>query len=220
MVCVLTFSAVAIVKAEDGQGNAPIRPLKAQLNANKEVRKEINKEKKEEIKDLREVVKEERKDLRASSTEMFKKNKDDRKELAKKMQINMFEIRKNALIKELNFSLNNLTDIRGRINNKITKIEAGSTTATEARAALVIADDKLAKAKIAVDAFTAFSYSTSTPKTGSTTPEINLDKPRKIGDAAIKAVKDARDALRKVIDIVAKMEKKGPKNATTTPENN
>lgn len=177
-------------------------------------------DRREDRKDLRASTTMMRKDLRASTTEMFKKFKDDRKEIIEKMRKDAFEIRKGALVEHLNFALENLLNIRGRINERITKAESEGRTMTEAKAQLVIADKKLADAKIAVDALAALNISTgntSAAAEASTTAEIELAKPREVGDAAIKAVKDARDALKKVVDAIAKNMGRGKGNATTTP---
>ncbi len=169
--------------------------------------KDAKKELRTDFKDARQEMKDSgmnRKDMRASSTEMFKVMKDQKRELSKKMQMSVFETRKNALVKELTVSLNNLTNIRGRINEKITKIETEGKTVTEARTALTTADDKLLKAKTAIDAFSNIKYITSnTASTTSATTEIELDKPRIAGDSAIKSVKEARDALKKVVEIIS-----------------
>jgi hypothetical protein len=168
-----------------------------------EVRKElasttkgIRMEARGEIKDMR--------DAHASSTEMFKRDaKDMRKDIAKKMEARMFEARKNALVKELNLSLANLTDVSTRISTRITKAESEGRTMTEAKTLLTAAGQKLDRAKIEVAAFAALN-ATSTPSgAATTTAEVDLTRPRVAGDAAIKSVKDARDAYQKVVVAIA-----------------
>ncbi len=181
----------------------PVRALNGE-NGKKmmEERKEIREERREDIKDIRISAKKEmgmiKRDMKdASSTEMFKMMKEKRQEISRTMKREVFEKRKSALIKELNVSLENLTNLRERINNRINTIEATTTNSTriaEAKTALVIADEKLAKAKSAVAIF-------STP-TASSTEEVDLKKPREVGDAAIKSVKEARDSLKKVNEIL------------------
>ncbi len=145
-----------------------------------------------------------REERNASTSEMFKRMGEKKQDTLKKMKRDTFEIRKNALVKELRMTLANLGNIRDRINTRIINIESGSTSVTEAKAALVIADEKLAKAKIAVD---ALANLTST-STATTTSEVDLAKPRQIGDAAIKAIKDARDSLRDVVKMIRNGEEK------------
>ncbi len=140
---------------------------------------------------------------RASTSAMFKENKQMRKEIAKKMELRQFEARKNALLKELNHALANLADISVRIDARIVKAEGEGRTMTDAKALLVIANDKLIKAKADVDAFRALT-ATSTVTNASTTAEVELTKPRVLGDAAIKSVKEAREAFQKVVVAIAK----------------
>ena len=157
-----------------------------------------------------------RKDLRASTSEMFKKFKDDRKEIMQKMRKDSFEIRKNALVEHLNFALENLGNIRDRINERINKLDAEGKDTSSAEAKLSIADTKIASAKISIDALAELDGD-SVSATATSTAEVELSKPRQVGDAAIKAVKDARDALKEVIQEIVKLVGKGrTMNATTT----
>jgi hypothetical protein len=146
-------------------------------------------------------------ELRASSTMMFRIKKEQKKDILKKMRTDAFLIRKNALENELKLSLLSITKIREQISQRITNIENRTNEKTtvsmaDARDALITADQKIAKAKIAIELFSSTTY---TPATGrvSTSTEITLDKPRKIGDDAIRAVKDARDSLKNVINVVS-----------------
>lgn len=154
-----------------------------------------NVEKRENMKDFKASTTMIKREIKASTTEMFKKMKDDRKEIVKKMHKNAFEIRKAALVKQLTMTLENLTNIRARINARIIKLETEGKVMTDAKISLATADDKLAKAKIAVNAFATLTVPAATG-TATTTVEVELTKPRQLGDVAIKAVKDARDALR------------------------
>lgn len=175
--------------------------------------------------DIRNTIAEQRNERRekiSSTTTMFKTIKDQKRTVALKMKENIFQIRKMALERELHNALNNLMRIRNQISDRIVKIESnneGTTTLrdmTEAKKALIIADDKLAKAKTAVELFTNTVFTKAT-STISTTTELSLDKPRKIGDDAIKAVKDARDSLKKVTQLIAHgMGLKVGQMATTT----
>lgn len=234
MVVALAFAlTIATVRAEDSTSDKPpgIRPtIKAQINnrieKNREIRNDIL-DKRQDIKDMRASTTEMRKDIKmerredikdlhASTTEMFKRNKEIRKEIAKRMEQRMFEIRKNALLKELNLSLTNLTNISLRIDSRITKAESEGRVLTDAKALLVTANEKLVKAKADVLAFQALTATTTTV-TASTTVEVELIKPRKLGDTAIKSVKDARDAFQKVVVAIAHaMGKKVEAHATTT----
>ena len=195
--------------AENGAGN--IRDTKkAEVKGIKSDFKDAKAEMRKDFKDARQDMKDSgmnKKDIRASSTEMFKAMKDQRRDLAKKMQMNVFEARKNALVKELTVTFNNLTNIRGRINERIIKLEIEGKTVADAKTTLAVADEKLAKANTAIDAFSSLNYSPSNANASSTgsssVAEVELDKPRLAGDTAIKSVKEARDSLKKVIEIIS-----------------
>lgn len=188
------------------------------LEKKQEIKKEIRDvrmERKEEVGDIRREAYAEMKLIRASSTDMFKK-KDMRQEIKQKMDAKTFEVRKAALVKELGISLTNLTNISARIESHIVKAEE-KVEMMEARELLAIANEKLTAAKTAVSAFEASAneiMGTSTP--ASTATEVNLTKPRMAGDAAIKAVKEARDAFQKVVVTIAHSMGANKVNASST----
>lgn len=238
LVCMVSLSlGVLAVKAEEGSTSTkpPIGQLKANIENRLEKNREVRNTRLEDKKNLqastsmiRKEAREDIRDIRASSTMMFKVRKDEKREIKKEMKVDVFAIRKDALIKELTMTLNNLFRIRNKTVDLITRAESKGRDMTKARAQLVIADEKLAKARIAVDVLKALSAPVTS--TASTTVSVNLDKPRKVGDDAIKAVKDARDALKKVVEFVAQSMGKGdekrsatstpPASATTTPSIN
>lgn len=201
----------------------------ARLEADKAMRsdiKDIRTEKRDDMRALRasttEAVKinrEEARDgmkmIKASTTEMFKKNADMRKEIAKKSKAKEFEIRKTALLHEFTISLNNLQNISTRIDSRITKAEAEGRVMTDAKALLATANDKLAKAKADVEAFKTLNVSAGANTSSST--EVDLTKPRVAGDAAIKSIKEARDAFQKVVTSISHAMGTG-KTASTTNE--
>lgn len=188
----------------------------------KDARKELGEERKE----MREQMKEKIGNIkapillrRASSTDMFKKMNIEGKDLIKKMKKDDFESRKKALLNQLNISIENLNAIKTRINDRIVKLELEGKNVTDAKSALAVADDKLAKAKTAVETLSNLPAPTPSSGTASST-EVDLVKPRQVGDAAIKAVKEARDAYKKVIEIIAKGMGLGDKPASSTPTTN
>jgi hypothetical protein len=176
----------------------------------------------ERMRELRAERKDGMRDIRASTSAMFKEIKGQKREEIKKMKVGQFEMRKFALVNELNKAIRNLENIDSRLTARIANATS-TRDMTEAKAALVIAEGKLATAKIAVSALAAYRYSTSTVSTGTST-DVSLEKPRQVGDAAIKAVKDARDSFKKVVELIAKnmglgddkKKKDDDKNATTT----
>lgn len=200
--------------------NRDIRNVRAEdskiMKGRVEERKDINMEKRGDIKDLRTATNLAKRDIKASSTMMFKAKVGERRDVMQKMRKDAFEIRKGALVKQLTITLENLTNIRTRINERISKLETEGKTITEAKTALTLADGKLAAAKVALDAFIASNIAAST--TAET--EVELEKPRKVADEAIKAIKEARDAFKKAVEAVAKISKKNDDRATTTSTTN
>lgn len=193
------------------------------LEKNKEIRNEQLDQRESMLQDRKEVENEirERFDgarmMRASSTEMFKRTKEELKEKVKTMKAHVFEVRKEALIKELNIALNNLQNITSRIESRIEKAESSGRDMSTAKDLLIEAKFAISKAKVNVDALDSLQDPTS--DTASTTPETSIDltKPRALGDAAIKSVKEARDALKKVVEAIAKAMGLG-NSASTTEE--
>lgn len=179
----------------------------------REERKDIREGVREERKDIREDMREERKDLRASTTAQFKALKNEKGEILKKMQSNAYEMRKKALLNELNATISNLVNVRGKIQERITQLESKGRDLAKAKADLVIADDKIAKAKTAIETFANLPAPTSVTVGATTTSEVNLEKPRKTGDDAIKAVKSARDALKVVLKSMSEVR---PNTASST----
>lgn len=221
-VSILAISAGALIASAETQPTPSIsnqirEKIETKLEKNRDIRnikveerKELRastteriKELKEERKEIKGEIKNERDNLRASTTMMFKAIRDEKGELMKKMQLKSYEMRKNALISELNATFKNLTIVRSKISERITKLSNEGGDLTKAKENLAIADDKISKARIAIDAFIALPIPKPATGTASTT-EVSLEKPRKTGDDAIKAVKDARDALKKTVESMTK----------------
>ena len=239
-VLILGFFLVsnAALAQTDSSVNNTNKPEKKRVEVRKEIkeeRKEVRDEKKAEVKNIKETTKnevkdlkdkmlaerkdprsasssEERKEIRLSNKEAMENFKTARKDALKKMKTDEFKTRANALVKQLNISIENLTNSRTRINEIITKQEASGKVLTDAKAALAVADTKIAAAKTAVEALAALTATSE----ASTSTETDLAKPRQTGDAAIKAVKDARDSLKEVVKLI------GPRSntASTTPIRN
>ncbi len=123
----------------------------------------------------------------------------------------MFEMRKNVIVKELQKALNNLHNVRDRIETRIDKVASSTNpntatstrNMTEARRLLVIADAKILAAQNAIDQIKAIT-STSSTATSTATSTVNLDKPRLAAIGAQKAIKDAQKALNDVVIAIAK----------------
>ena len=238
-------SNTASAQTESTTGAAPKSGIKKTMQARDgvdqarfkeeigEVRGDIREEKKAEVKNIKETTRnevkdlkekmlserkdprsagsiEEKKEIRLSNKEAMENFKTARKDAVKKMKTEEFKTRANALVKQLNISLEYLNNSRTKINDIITKQEASGKVLTDAKAALAVADTKIAAAKSAVEALNGLAATTET------STETDLAKPRQLGDAAIKAVKEARDALKEVVKHIA------PKSGTasTTPIKN
>ena len=238
---VLTLGVAYTAHAEDSVSasasvekptSSPLMERKGQMpppkkEARKDIRdemrndlKEIRTDSKAQFKDAREDAKMERKEMNASTTEMFKRDtKAIRADIKKKMEAKQFQVRKDALVKELNLSLTNITEIGTRIETRLNKAVSEGRDMTDAKAQLLIAQDKLSKAKVEVAAFASLTASSTPLKTASSTSEVDLTKPRQVGDAAIKSVKDAREAFQKVVTLIAHVlgEKKVAPTTTPTP---
>lgn len=232
LVSVFLLSSPFITKAEDTKNTPPtpprptlkeikaIRDEKMQENRIEnrvEKRMEVRDEKRDDMRDAMEEKRKERMEIHASTTEkmaLFKRNA--KEEIKKKMEERTFEIRKNALIKELNVAIRNIEGVDIRIKTRIEKIGSTADT-TEVKSLLKIAEDKLAKAKTDVASLESMRPLTASSTTASTSAEVDLSKPRVLGDAAIKSVKEARDAFKKVVVAIGHlMGNEGEKEATTT----
>ena len=110
-----------------------------------------------------------------------------------------FAARREALSKQLGLALDNLKQIRERINTRIGKAEQAGDDMTQAKSLLVIADAKITIAEQALATFNAF-----TPIASSTaTTTVDMNQPRQIADTAIKSSKDAHKALIDVVTAIA-----------------
>ncbi len=234
----------ALFKSEDNKMKLENKPMiKEKIEANKEIRKDIREERKGEVRDMRAsttmMLKDKRaelkdnrmmlkdnastspmmkREIRASSTELFKKFKDEKREIKNTSKVNEFKIRKDALVKQLTLTLDNLTNIKGRISERISVLEGEGKDMTDAKSALTVAEGKLAVARTAVDALAKYvPVNSNGAAVESATADVELAKPRQIGDEAIKAVKDARDAFKEVVKYIAP-EKKAEVSPSTTVE--
>ncbi len=169
------------------------------------LRKEIKDEHEDEVKKIRQEGREEMKN--ASSSE-------DRHEIRKDMRKDEFKARKDAITKQLNVTLNNLKQIQARISSRIDKAVSEGRDMTKAKSLLVIADGKITLAEQAVNALVVLNP-TATSTIATSTPVIDLGKPREVGNTAIKAIKQAHEAL--VAVVVAIVHSMGLGNASTTP---
>jgi len=147
-------------------------------------------DRREQIQDIRQQGREDIKN--ASSSE-------DRKNIRKEIRKDEFAVRKEALSKQLDVAIQNLKQIRERINARITKSEQAGDDMVQAKSLLVLADAKIVTAEQALATFKAYVPTASS--TATTT--IEMARPREIADNAIKANKAAHEALVEVVRAIA-----------------
>lgn len=208
----------ALALAEDSSSTRPLiqNPIRAQIEQKREEQKQLIEQRREEQKQLIEQKREEQKQI-------MEQRREDRKEL----RADIFKLRQENIVRQLTRALDNLKQVRTRIDARITKSEQAGRNMTDAKALLVTADAKIAAAVSAINSVATFvppvATSTAT-STASSTPGngemADLQKPRIIADGAIGAIKDAKDALNDVVVSIAhsmglKLGNDG-KNATST----
>ena len=143
----------------------------------------------------------------SSSSEQFgrvERNDDRYENNGKAMREAVYKIRKENIIRQLTLAINNLEQVRNRISDRIAKVETSGRDMTNAKALLATADSKILLAKNAVKAINDLkAIATSTSTTGSSTPIIDLEKPRQLAQGAIQAIKDAQRSLNAVVVAIA-----------------
>jgi HD-GYP domain-containing protein (c-di-GMP phosphodiesterase class II) len=137
-----------------------------------------------------------------------------------KVRAEVFENQKRHLVDQLGKALANLKQVRERIASRIAKAEQSGRNMSNAKVALAAADAKITAAEKAIKEITSFvpvqpsiTASTASSTTASTTatstattitsPVVDVLKARQVGDKAIKAVSDAKNALNKVVVAIA-----------------
>lgn len=126
----------------------------------------------------------------------------------------IFSLRKQNVVRETKIALQNLTQIRGRIDSRIGKEEQAGKNMTDPRSLLAIADTKIQIAQDAVNAFASFEPHASTTATASTT--VDLISARAMLQNAQSAVKDAQKALAEVVRSLMKTAGDAMPTSTTT----
>jgi hypothetical protein len=202
-------------KIEDAKANQDVRnkllpnPVKGAIKENRDEMRKTESTTHEDIRDIRQDA---RKEMRAASST------EDRKEVANQARLDVFKAKQDRLIKELTLAIENIKQIRNRVSSRIDKAASEGRNMTEPKKLLVGVDQKISVAQDAVK--TLSTMTPPPPKNPTTTPDmVNVEKPRQLGEDAIKKVKVAREALNAVVVSIAKHMGLGPKDkpATTTP---
>lgn len=153
-------------------------------------------------------------------SESAEKRGEKREENKDRLEFKSFEMKKSNLVRQLNRALENLMQIRERLSSRIVKAEASGRNMTNAKSLLVIADTKIAIAKNAVNSLASSTVSTTTNPTATTTATtttatttatstatttiiVDVRNHRVMGEAAIKAVNEAKKALNNVVVAIA-----------------
>jgi len=205
---------------------APIKN-REQLRANEDARREEIRERMEQQKaemgERREEAKqkmEEQKELISQRRDEMKDLRDDRLSRAREMKLEAFKIHQSNIVRQLNRAVENLMQVRERINDRIVKAEQSGRNMSEAKTLLITADAKIALAKDEITKVVAYEpiVSTSTSSSVSTsTLGADLVKAREVSKSAIEAIKTAKEALRDVVLSIAKnMGLRIGQNATST----
>lgn len=193
-------------KVEEAKANQDLRNKLLPPNTAKQITNDVRIERKglatttrEEVRDIRDEA---RDNIRAASSTL------EKREILKEARNDVFKAKQDKLIKELTLSLNNLKQIRTRVSNRIDKAVSEGKNMTEPKRLLVGADQKI---KVAEEAIKSLPTMVPPPvpavKNASTTEDnriVSLEKPRQIGEDAIKKIKVAKDALNAVVVSIAK----------------
>lgn len=147
------------------------------------------------MKDYKNEIKEDKRDARASTT---MERREDRNE----MRTDVFAIRKNFVLKQFATALANLTNIRERINSRITKEQQGGTNMSASVTALASANAKIAIVK--TDILNLTNYLPVATSTLGASGNIDLKQARDLIKKAQDSIKDAQKSLTETVRIVIK----------------
>lgn len=150
-------------------------------------RKDVRDERKSDIEDIRDDRREGMKNASTSA---------ERWGIRREAMFDAFRTRQTAFVAQLQLSIRNLEQISARINDRISKLEQEGKDMTSTKSLMVTAQIKIEAAKIAVGAVASYVPPTATSSASS----VDLIRPRSIGSDATKAVREARDALKKVVE--------------------
>lgn len=185
----------------------------AKLRAeNIKINQEIRKNKIEDRKEIASTSKAMIKDIRSEARDGIKlaSSSTERKEIRKDMRRDLFKIEKEKILKQLEISMENLKQIRNRVESRIKKEQQNGKNMSNAIKLLGEADTKINIAKNAIKSFKEYdprpmslNASTTLVENSSSTQSINLDTARQLSQNAQKAIKDAHKAITDVVTAIA-----------------
>ncbi|MDB5259168.1 MAG: hypothetical protein JWO73_376 [Candidatus Taylorbacteria bacterium] len=210
-------SASASIDAGASTSTHPIVPAKQPLRSKINDRMEKIKENAAQNRDQRNKVLEERKDIKKTRIDQVKDIRTDakaemkaekgdkaaRKETMNKMRNEVFTARRDAIVKQLNLSIENLQNIKARIDTRIAKLKADGKDTSAAEKILATATEKIAAAKTNIDALAAIVPPANATASSSASAETDLTKPRALAETAMKSVREARDVLKNAVESIA-----------------
>lgn len=188
------------------------------------------------IQNIKERIEDRREDRQEDRREDRQEDRRENREKAREMALDMLKDRKDSAFKNLSVALRNLSELRNRVGSRIEKDRNSSKDMSKVNSALKIADEKLAIAKIAVEAVKNYKpensavTSTSTPNCtndncpspcpkdkivsqGSTTLEKNCFIPQRVVNLGPirglieKAQNSLKDAHKALNDVVIEIAK-------------
>lgn len=207
-------------RARPASGTMPIRPAPmAKPPMTQGVRDDVrariasSSDRAEAMAERREELREKREEIQAKREEMQAKRET--------LRMDLFNKHKENLVRQLDRAIENLKQVQGRINERITKAEQSGRNMSEAKALLVTALQKIQVAESAITSLKTYQPASSSlitaSSTGTNDADVNILKARQVGENAIKAVKDARESLNLVVRAIAQnMGLKLSPNATST----
>lgn len=146
--------------------------------------------------------------------------------IRQEMRRDVFNIQRQKIAQQLELSIQNLKQIRARIDSRIKKEQQNGKDMSAAIKLLIIADTKIATATDTLNAFKAFSpkliiIASSTPQVTSNVTQqvIHLDVARQMMTIVQKDIKDAKKSLTDIVVAIAHAigQKLGNSVATSTP---
>ncbi|MFA6295284.1 MAG: hypothetical protein WC666_02570 [Candidatus Paceibacterota bacterium] len=149
-----------------------------------------------------------------------------RQEIRKEMRRDIFDITRQKMVQQLELSMQNLKQVRDRVDSRIKKEKQNGKDMSKAITALVTADAKISAVKTAIQNFKDFNPKTLTTASSTTqtagTPgqSVNLDSARQMMSLVQSAIKDAHRSLTDVVVAIAHAmgQKLGQSTATSTTE--
>jgi hypothetical protein len=118
-------------------------------------------------------------------------------------RLEQFAAMQNNLVEQLTRSIDNLSQIRDRIADRIQTESVDGYDMSTAISLLATADAKIQSAATAAQSIDAYMPTTKLTAESASSTTIDLSQPRAIGGNAIQAVADAQQALNAVVASIA-----------------